>query len=255
MTRTERRSSHKRESKIDPYVVGSASLIAKGAGRQSETLLALSEAGISRYGIADFDLVNEQNLGQTSFRPCQIGKFKVDACAEDISERNPNAITKIWRSRGEEIPDLASILPYYSCALIGVDNPASMFRLADICQSAGVDTFVCGTTGDASQHFIAFVHRKGPPLKDLLPMAWEGVQSGYKPPLYFPSCRAFTQILNAKVVLAVLGILHFRAQSPLRIAEVGEELIKRPLVIGSNGVHGNQFTPTTMLTVDEIRGL
>lgn len=115
---------------------GTALLIgAGGIGCASAAYLASS--GVGQIRIADFDTVDETNLGrQILYTPEDVGQRKAEVAATRLGKLNPDIkITAITnRLQGDA---LTQAVKSSDVVLDGCDNFATRFELNDICVSSG----------------------------------------------------------------------------------------------------------------------
>jgi molybdopterin/thiamine biosynthesis adenylyltransferase len=115
---------------------GTALLIgAGGIGCASAAYLASS--GVGHIRIADFDTVDETNLGrQVLFTPEDLGRRKAEVTATRLCKLNPDIkITAITnRLQGDA---LTEAVKSSDVVLDGCDNFATRFELNDVCVAAG----------------------------------------------------------------------------------------------------------------------
>jgi molybdopterin/thiamine biosynthesis adenylyltransferase len=115
---------------------GTALLIgAGGIGCASAAYLASS--GVGHIQIADFDTVDETNLGrQVLYTPEDLGRRKAEVTATRLCKLNPDIkITAITnRLQGDA---LTEAVKSSDVVLDGCDNFATRFELNDVCVSAG----------------------------------------------------------------------------------------------------------------------
>jgi molybdopterin/thiamine biosynthesis adenylyltransferase len=115
---------------------GTALLIgAGGIGCASAAYLASS--GVGHIRIADFDTVDETNLGrQVLYTPEDLGRRKAEVTATRLCKLNPDIkITAITnRLQGDA---LTEAVKSSDVVLDGCDNFATRFELNDVCVSAG----------------------------------------------------------------------------------------------------------------------
>jgi len=115
---------------------GTALLIgAGGIGCASAAYLASS--GVGHIRIADFDTVDETNLGrQVLYTPEDVGQRKAEVAAAHLCKINPDikvtAITN--RLQGDA---LTKAVKSSDVVLDGCDNFATRFELNDVCVSSG----------------------------------------------------------------------------------------------------------------------
>ena len=108
---------------------------AGGIGCASAAYLASS--GVGHLIIADFDTVDETNLGrQVLYTPDDVGQRKAEVAAERLRVTNPDIkITAIT----ERLQDAALIIAVESVDVVldGCDNFATRFQVNDACVAAG----------------------------------------------------------------------------------------------------------------------
>jgi sulfur carrier protein ThiS adenylyltransferase len=86
-------------ARLKTAVVGIAGL----GGLGSTVAVALARTGVGRMILADFDVVEPSNLNRQQYFIGQIGRFKTEALAENISQVNP--CTRIDRHTVRLAPD------------------------------------------------------------------------------------------------------------------------------------------------------
>jgi adenylyltransferase/sulfurtransferase len=108
---------------------------AGGIGCASAAYLASS--GVGHLIIADFDTVDETNLGrQILYTPDDVGQRKAEVAAERLRVTNPDIkITAIT----ERLQDAAMTIAVESADVVldGCDNFATRFQVNDACAAAG----------------------------------------------------------------------------------------------------------------------
>jgi len=224
--------------RVDTGIMKKAYIVQIGASRGLSSLLTLVRCGLDYVTLIDSQRVGLENVGQTLYEVQHEGAWKVDAAKKMILGRAPHATVNTYAARAQDIPNLREIFAAADAVKIGIDDPASMFALADLAQDAGTAAFVHAMTGDGLQHFTAFVAPDGKPLREILPDAWKGVQAGYQPPEFFPSCALHTEMMNAAVALMMAGYLHHRAGSSIELlSNIGAGLMEAGLATGFNGYH------------------
>lgn len=90
--------------KLSSAVVGIAGL----GGLGSTVAAALARAGVGRLIIADFDVVEKDNLNRQHYFVDQVGKSKVDATIENLGRINPEVTIKAYRQKllAADIPEI-----------------------------------------------------------------------------------------------------------------------------------------------------
>ncbi|WP_165448064.1 HesA/MoeB/ThiF family protein [Rhizobium leguminosarum] len=213
-------------------------IVALGASRGFPSLLTLVRTGLGEVTIIDDQMVEEENLGQTLYATTHLNRLKVDAAREMILERAPDTKVTTFPCRGEDVPNLLTLMAAADLVKIGIDAPRMMFTFADMAQAAGTAAVVHGMTGDGQQHFAALVYPGGPTLRDILPEAWNAVTAGYEPPTFFPSCALHTETMNAAVAMIIAGYLHHRAGSSVELMTgIGAGIVEAGLATGFYGYH------------------
>jgi molybdopterin/thiamine biosynthesis adenylyltransferase len=115
---------------------GSVLLIgAGGIGCAAATYLASS--GVGRLTIADFDTVDETNLGrQVLYTQSDVGELKAEVAASRLQSLNPDIeITAVTQRLDGD--DLIEAVESSDVVLDGCDNFATRFQINDACVSAG----------------------------------------------------------------------------------------------------------------------
>ncbi len=109
-----------------------------GAGGLGNAVAAyLAAAGVGELVVADFDRVDESNLGrQFLFGPADVGERKVDVLARRLGEINPDtrvsrAPRRVDESSADELVGPADVV------LDGSDNFRTRFVVADACVRHG----------------------------------------------------------------------------------------------------------------------
>lgn len=224
--------------RVDTAIMAGTHIVQIGVSRGLSSLLTLVRSGVANITLIDSQTVEADNINQTLFEERHSGMTKVEAAKDLILARAPTASVHTYAVRAQNIPNLQQILADAGVIKIGIDDPASMFELADLAQKAGTPAFLHAMSGDGRQHFTVCLEPDGKPLRDILPEAWKGVQAGYQPPAFFPSCALHTEVMNASVAMMIAGYMHFRAGSPIaQMSEIGAGLAARILATGFNGYH------------------
>lgn len=232
---------------IDTPLLATRHVVQIGVGRGVAGAELLASCGVGTMTLVDPQIVEAENVGMSGYRLSDVGKAKADATAARLRDISRAIAVTTFTGRAEHMPDFDAVVRNAHLVKIAVDDPTAQFALADRVQAHGVDALVGGTTGDNRQFFVAAILPEGPPLRDILPAAWKGVQDGYTPPPFFPSSRIFSERVNLALAHITLGLLHYRAGSTLPIAEAGAAIVETPLIIGSNGVHGDAYTPARFI--------
>lgn len=114
---------------------GTVLLIGAG-GIGSAAAIYLASSGIGHLILADFDTVDETNLGrQILYTPENVGDRKVDAAAARLKSVNPDVkITTITRRLNDDA--MAEAVTSANVILDGCDNFATRFQVNDACVTA-----------------------------------------------------------------------------------------------------------------------
>lgn len=128
--------------KLSNTVVGIAGL----GGLGSNVALMLARSGISHFVLIDHDIIEESNLNRQQFWPNHVGKYKVDALSEILTNLNPNIkinshILRITKDNLKEIIHLSNIW------VEALDN--AEIKTIFMEQTAKKSTFLTGASGIA----------------------------------------------------------------------------------------------------------
>ncbi len=146
-------------------------LIVGAGGLGSPLITYLAAGGVGTLGIIDEDRVELSNLPrQTLYEQGDIGRLKVEAAADRVSELNPDCqiTTYPYALTAENAVEL--IAPYDLVA-DGCDNFATRFVVNDTCVALGkplVSAAISGFNGqvmtvmDGSPDYRALVHEDAP---------------------------------------------------------------------------------------------
>lgn len=111
--------------------LGSAIIGIAGAGGLGSNVAAhLVRSGVKNFVIADFDRVEASNLNRQFFFPDQIGKFKVDALAENLLRIAPDITLKLYPERLEH-GNTRHIFEDCSAIVEAFDDPKSKKMLVE----------------------------------------------------------------------------------------------------------------------------
>jgi molybdopterin/thiamine biosynthesis adenylyltransferase len=198
-------------------LLSSRILIAGMGGLGSPAALYLAAAGISTFGLVDFDVVDLSNLQRQVIHTTEdLGKPKVESAQESINAINPDATVHRYRQRisSETIKDIISA---YDLVLDGTDNFPTRFLLNDACLLTG-KTLVYGAVLRFDGQVSVFAPNQGPCYRCFI--------AEMPPPGAVPSCQE-AGILG--VLPGVIGLLQATEAIKLLIG-VGEPLIGRLLL-------------------------
>jgi molybdopterin/thiamine biosynthesis adenylyltransferase len=117
-------------------IAAGTALIIGAGGIGCATAAYLASSGVGHVKIADFDLVDETNLGrQVLYTPTDIGQAKSDVAATRLRAQNPNiVVTAITERLHGDL--LASEVASADVVLDGCDNFATRFQINDACVAA-----------------------------------------------------------------------------------------------------------------------
>lgn len=198
-------------------LLSSRVLIAGMGGLGSPAALYLAAAGVSTFGLVDFDVVELSNLQRQVIHSTEdLGKPKVESAKETIKAINPDAMVNQYRQRigSETIIDAIS---GYDLVLDGTDNFPTRFLLNDACLLTG-KTLVYGAVLRFEGQVSVFAPNQGPCYRCFIPEM--------PPPGAVPSCQE-AGILG--VLPGIIGIIQATEAIKLLIG-VGESLIGRLLL-------------------------
>ena len=128
-------------------------------GLGSVCSLYLSNAGVGKMNLVDFDTVDETNLPrQIIYRPDQVGTNKALAASETLSALNPETnITAISeRITGDSLEKLVN---ESDLVIDATDNLSSRLKINDACRSTKTK-HVIGTAIRFEGQVVAFDHAK-----------------------------------------------------------------------------------------------
>lgn len=77
------------QDSVDMEIIRGSHIIIVGAGGSYSLITSLARTGIWKLTVLDFDLVEESNIVRQGFKISDIGKFKVNALAEEVKRINP----------------------------------------------------------------------------------------------------------------------------------------------------------------------
>ena len=128
-------------------------------GLGSVCSLYLSNAGVGKMNLVDFDTVDETNLPrQIIYRPDQVGTNKALAARETLSELNPE--TNISAISERIIGDsLEKLVNESDLVIDATDNLSSRLQINDACRSTKTK-HVIGTAIRFEGQVVAFDHAK-----------------------------------------------------------------------------------------------
>jgi molybdopterin/thiamine biosynthesis adenylyltransferase len=101
----------------------------------SRVAIALVQSSLARLSIADMDLVEYDNVGQSAFRAIDVGHSKVGAVERLCREINPDVEVRTCEADLQSLSelDLGMWLSDASLLVLGIDDPVALLRLHDYC--------------------------------------------------------------------------------------------------------------------------
>jgi sulfur-carrier protein adenylyltransferase/sulfurtransferase len=198
-------------------------LLVGAGGLGSPAALYLAAAGVGTLGLVDFDVVDESNLQrQILFGTSDVGRPKLAAAAERLSDMNPNVqIVPFEEKLSSE--NALRIFEGFDIVADGTDNFPTRYLVNDACVLTGkpnVYASIFRFEGQAS----VFWPGKGPCYRCLYPEP--------PPPGLVPSC-AEGGVLG--ILPGLLGVLQATETVKL-ILGTGEPLIGRLLLVDALGM-------------------
>jgi adenylyltransferase/sulfurtransferase len=157
-----------------------ASVLMIGAGGLGAPLgMYLAAAGIGRLGIVDFDVVDHSNLQrQVTFGVKDVGRKKLDAAVERLSDINPHITIEAHELR-LSADNALDLFRDYDIIVDGTDNFPTRYLVNDACVLLGKPN-VYGSIFRFEGQVSVFDAKKGPCYRCLYPEP--------PPPGLVPSC-------------------------------------------------------------------
>ena len=157
-----------------------ASVLMVGAGGLGAPLgMYLAAAGIGRLGIVDFDVVDHSNLQrQVTFGTKDVGRKKLDAATERLSDINPHITIVPYEVRLSSANAL-DLFRDYDIIVDGTDNFPTRYLVNDACVLLGKPN-VYGSIFRFEGQVSVFDAKQGPCYRCLYPEP--------PPPGLVPSC-------------------------------------------------------------------
>jgi len=198
-------------------------LLVGAGGLGSPAALYLAAAGVGRLGLVDFDVVDESNLQrQILFGTSDVGRPKLTAAAERLSDLNPNVAVVPFEERLSS-QNALRIFEGFDIVADGTDNFPTRYLVNDACVLTGkpnVYASIFRFEGQAS----VFWAEKGPCYRCLYPEP--------PPPGLVPSC-AEGGVLG--ILPGLLGVLQATETVKLILGS-GEPLVGRLLLVDALGM-------------------
>ncbi len=143
-------------------------LVVGAGGLGCPALQYLTAAGVGRIGICDFDVVEESNLQrQVLFGYSQIGRPKVEAAVERLTDLNPHVSLEPHPERFS--PENAEcLLSDYDVVLDGSDNFPTRYLVNDACVMFG-KPLCFGSIFKFEGQVSVFNYQDGPTYRCLFP--------------------------------------------------------------------------------------
>jgi adenylyltransferase/sulfurtransferase len=196
---------------------GARVLLVGAGGLGSPLGLYLAAAGIGHLGLVDFDSVDESNLQrQVLYGESDIGRPKLEAAAERLSEINPHCHVQAHPVRLDSSNAL-DIIAGYEVVVDGSDNFPTRYLVNDACVLAGKPN-VYGSIFRFEGQVSVFWGAEGPCYRCLFPEP--------PPPGLVPSC-AEGGVLG--ILPGVIGALQANEAVKLLLG-IGDTMVGRLLL-------------------------
>ena len=100
----------------------------------SRVAVSLVQSSLGRIAVADIDIVEAANIGQSSFRAIDLGCSKVEAIERICREINPGLEVRRCEDDLRKVPDLdlGMWIGGASLLVLAVDDPQALLRLHDL---------------------------------------------------------------------------------------------------------------------------
>ena len=148
---------------------GSSVLIVGAGGLGIPAAVYLASSGVGRIGLADYDVIEMQNLQrQFLYTESDIGRKKVEVAKERLRQTNPN-VDVIAHDIRLDSKNALEIMKDYDVVIDSTDNLPSRYLVNDACALLGrpdVYASVLGFDGQASVFYAAY----GPCYRCLFPV-------------------------------------------------------------------------------------
>ncbi len=132
-------------------LLASSVLVIGAGGLGSGSLAYLAAAGIGHLGIVEYDRVELSNLQrQILFETSDIGRLKVEAAADRISEINEDCRVTLLPQRLKEA-NAGELLAGFDLVLDGSDNFATRFAVAKAAAAAKIPLISAAISGFSGQ--------------------------------------------------------------------------------------------------------
>ena len=101
----------------------------------SRVAITLVQSSLGRISLADMDVVEYDNIGQSAFRSIDVGHSKVAAVERLCREINPSVEVRTCEADLQSLSelDLGIWLSDASLLVLGIDDPVALLRLHDHC--------------------------------------------------------------------------------------------------------------------------
>jgi molybdopterin/thiamine biosynthesis adenylyltransferase len=142
----------------------------------SRVAVTLAQSSVARLAVADIDVVEMSNIGQSAFRAIDVGESKVDAVEQLCREIAPHIQVRRCEADLRKVPEfeLAMWLGGASVLILSVDDPPALLRLHDLFY-ARVPIVASGIhDGGASGHVVYTIPGKTPCLRCALDIGRAG---------------------------------------------------------------------------------
>jgi molybdopterin/thiamine biosynthesis adenylyltransferase len=100
----------------------------------SRVAVAVVQSSVTRLAVADIDVVEFDNIGQSAFRSVDVGESKVDAIGVICREINPGVELRFCEADLQMVPELELGIWAGGAALLvlSLDDPRALLRLHDM---------------------------------------------------------------------------------------------------------------------------
>ncbi|MCO6498827.1 MAG: molybdopterin-synthase adenylyltransferase MoeB [Vicingus serpentipes] len=143
-------------------------LVIGAGGLGCPVLQYLTAAGVGTIGLIDFDVVDESNLQrQILFTTADVGKLKVEAAKEKLSQQNPLVQFDVYPEK-LTTSNALSIFSKYDIVIDGTDNFSTRYLVNDACVITG-KPLVYGAIYKFEGQVSVFNHKGGPSYRCLFP--------------------------------------------------------------------------------------
>ncbi len=233
--RTARQTRH--HGLIDLDLMESTALTCFGAGGITPCVIDLASYGIREACLIDEDEVTWNNVATSGFDCEDVGLPKVEAAKRRILRVNPGCCVVTFKCHDNKLtPEQANRAWSPRIIWSMTDSVEAAARINEEALKRDRDLLTGSMHGDngACDILGTFPAESHHGRGCYACFARERIETNttVKPQRsFYPSHRASAALLNAKILLITLGILHFRVGSTLPIARIGEAFIEQPALL------------------------